>query len=66
MNIKPSPRSVALNAVVSSREELEGSRILDSTWAKIIDLAWETRSRVVDRRNHRREIVLLIKEGLPH
>lgn len=66
MEIKPSPRSVALNAVLASRDELGKNQISDKTWTKIVDLAWETRSRVVDRRNHRREIAALITDGLSH
>lgn len=53
---RPSPRQEALNAVLRTRAEVQGSRISEAAWRRLVALAWDNRSQSGSRRDLRREM----------
>jgi hypothetical protein len=57
----PSPREEALNAVLRVRETYPNATISPDTWDTLLEIAWENRSQMGDRREiqrHLRQVLL--------
>jgi len=60
-----SPRQEALNSILAVRGTLQDPVVPAEAWEKIVDLAWDARSIVSDRRELQREIRAALLER-PH
>lgn len=51
-----SPRTEALKSILEMREAYMVSTIDPDTWRKLVDVAWDNRAQVGDRREIQREL----------
>lgn len=59
----PSPRQEALNAVLMVREAYANASINPSTWDRLLEIAWENRTQVGDRREIQRNLRQVLLES---
>lgn len=57
-----SPRQEALDAILSTRSELDATLISEPAWEKLVAVAWDNRSHAGDRRDIRREVRGILHE----
>jgi hypothetical protein len=60
-----SPRQAALEAVLRARDKRQDPRISEAVWSRLLELAWDERSLVGDRREHRRSIGETLMKSSP-
>lgn len=60
---RPSPRKVAIAAVLKVSSRRAASKIKPSTWERVINAAWDDRSLTSDRRGLRRQLDAILRDG---
>jgi hypothetical protein len=58
---RPSPRKVAIAAILKARDAREGPAITDDAWERVINEAWDDRSLSGDRRELRKSIDAVLR-----